>query len=168
MTAHSTLLRSFQGEGVSLEWNVGWQINTKLNSGRYCRRSKTGPFVKQIETGDTLKKEASADHMKRRAFFGKAGIGSAALAVAGMGTSAMAHEHDHEPMTGPPPARRSALARGKRRHRSIAFPIIRTELATNTNSFLQRSESELAARSISSSQGFITSSSMVTGPNRRM
>src|SRR5687768_7954841 len=42
--------------------------------------------------------------MKRRAFFGKAGIGSAAMAVAGMGTSARAQnapEHEHEAVTGP-------------------------------------------------------------------
>jgi plastocyanin len=43
--------------------------------------------------------------MKRREFFGKAGIGSAALAVTGMGTAALAahpaDEHEHDPVTGP-------------------------------------------------------------------
>ena len=62
--------------------------------------------MKQIKTANlaSAKKEASADHMKRRAFFGKAGIGSAAMAVAGMGTSARAQnapEHEHDPVSGP-------------------------------------------------------------------
>ena len=42
--------------------------------------------------------------MKRRAFFEKAGLGSAALAAAGMGTSALAQSHEdhqHEEASGP-------------------------------------------------------------------
>jgi plastocyanin len=61
---------------------------------------------KITETPDSAssKKQIPLDNMKRREFFGKAGIGSAALAVAGMGTSALAQstdDHLHEPVTGP-------------------------------------------------------------------
>jgi hypothetical protein len=46
----------------------------------------------------------SSESMKRRSFFGKAGLGSAALAVTGMGSAALAQSHEdhqHEEATGP-------------------------------------------------------------------
>jgi len=48
--------------------------------------------------------QISSENMKRRSFFGKAGLGSAALAVTGMGSAAMAQSHDdhqHEEASGP-------------------------------------------------------------------
>jgi plastocyanin len=52
----------------------------------------------------SLEPKNPSDSMKRRSFFGKAGLGSAALAVTGMGSAALAHEHEdhqHEEATGP-------------------------------------------------------------------
>ena len=78
------------------------------NAGRHCLRGKKEPFMKQksTEASDpaSSKKQIPSDNMKRRAFFGKASLGSAALAVTGMGTSALAHSHEdhqHAEATGP-------------------------------------------------------------------
>jgi len=57
-----------------------------------------------ITEAASSKKQITPDNLKRRDFLGKAGIGSAALAVAGMATSALAQttdDHQHEPVIGP-------------------------------------------------------------------
>jgi plastocyanin len=61
---------------------------------------------KPTETPDSasLKKQIPVDNIKRREFFGKAAIGSAAVAVTGMATSALAQsaeDHQHDQATGP-------------------------------------------------------------------
>jgi hypothetical protein len=61
---------------------------------------------KNIRTSEpaSSQPQIAPDSMKRRAFLGKAGIGSAVLAAAGMATTAVVHSdegHQHEEASGP-------------------------------------------------------------------
>src|SRR5688500_11842131 len=84
-------------------------METEINSRQGLTvQQHTETFMKQtpIEKSESASSQppTSSESMKRRSFFGKAGLGSAALAVTGMGSAAQAQSHEdhqHEEATGP-------------------------------------------------------------------